>query len=702
MKKNLPFYLVAVLSLLLFSFLQVFDPQYLQETMESATYGWRLKLRNEFKEQHPDPDIVIVMIDDKSVRENGRWPWPRGVQAELVNKISAGKPKVIGIDLMYIEPEDRINDAKLAAAIKKAGNVVLATPFEDTEHAGTSSRPVTLWERLCSIGNYIVETIFRAVRTLFALKLELGHQQVTVPSLPDYVEESAFMTVRTVSEIDWKGNAVKSVKVTPPLAEFGKVATLGNVSIKPDMDGVLRREILYINYGTDCYPSFSLQIARIALKLPMQNLVLYGGAKVELGNRFIDTDLNGRSIINYRGGENTYKQISATDLLKGRVSSDTLKDKIILVGTSALATYDQKATPFSASFPGVEKNATVVDNILRNDFIRRSPYFVEQVVIIITSLLLIIFLPRLKAKWGVILSLALMGSYIIPCQIFISYFNIWLNASYPILNMSIISASGIILRWVSEEKYSRQIRAMFSSYVTERLVNEMIRNPEMAQLGGQKREVTVLFSDVVGFTTYSENHQPEEVVAILNEYLGAMTDIVLKWEGILDKFIGDAIVVFWGAPMKQEDHAERAVRCALEMQECLDQLRLKWEAEGKTPLSSGIGLNSGEAIVGNIGAQGKKMDYTVIGDHVNLGARVEGLTRRYGARVLMTEYTLKKLRPAIAAGQFRGVSILGRERVIVKGKDTPVGIFAVNPLAADAPTELVECDPEKVVRLTEK
>jgi adenylate cyclase len=269
-------------------------------------------------------------------------------------------------------------------------------------------------------------------------------------------------------------------------------------------------------------------------------------------------------------------------------------------------------------------------------------------------------------------------------------------------NMGTILLAQTINKLLFEETQSRQIRAMFSSYVTERLVDAMIHNPEMARLGGEKREITVLFSDVIGFTTYSENHQPEEVVAILNEYLGAMTDVVLKWDGILDKFIGDAIVVFWGAPMKQDDHAERAVRCALEMQQRLEQLRRKWEEEGRAPLSSGIGLNSGEAIVGNIGAEGKKMDYTVIGDHVNLGARVEGLTRRYDARVLMTEYTLEKLRPMIASGQFPGVSILGQERVIVKGKETPVGIFAVESLDPGAATVVVECDPEKVVRLTEK
>ena len=603
------------------------------------------------------------MVDEKSISEIGRWPWSRAVMADLVNKVSTGKPRVIGIDIMFTERENRENDDKLAAALKNAGNVVLATPFEV---ANSGEKPADL------------------------------------PPPPDFLEDAAFMTIRTVPGIKWKDLAIKSIKVTPPLPEFGKVTTLGQVSNLYDMDGVLRREILYVNYGDDCYPSFSLQIARIAAKLPMKDLILYGGSSVEFGGNIIRTDLSGRNIINYRGAENSYQQISASDLLSGRFSPDKLKDKIILIGTSAQGTFDQKVTPFSASFPGVEKNATVVDNILKNDFVRRSPYTVEIIVIIITTLLLVLSLPRLKAKSGVILSSALIASYIIPCSIALIYYNFWLNATYPILNMGFISAAGIIARWISEEKHSRQIRAMFSSYVTERLVNEMIRNPEMAQLGGQKREITVLFSDVVSFTVYSERHKPEEVVAILNEYLGAMTDVVLKWEGILDKFIGDAIVVFWGAPMKQDDHAERAVRCALEMQERLDQLRIKWEAEGRTPLSSGIGLNSGEAIVGNIGAEGKKMDYTVIGDHVNLGARVEGLTRRYDAKILITEYTLEKLRPGIAAGQFRGVSILGRERVIVKGKETPVGIFSITPLDLEAETVIVECDPDKIVKLTEK
>jgi len=323
-------------------------------------------------------------------------------------------------------------------------------------------------------------------------------------------------------------------------------------------------------------------------------------------------------------------------------------------------------------------------------------------IILVTSLLLAFFLPRLKAKPGVILGFGLMGAYFfLTCYLLVRH-NVWLNFVVPTANMGLIVGAGTIAKLFSEEKQAGQIKAMFSSYVTERLVNEMIKNPEMARLGGEKREITVLFSDVKGFTTYSENHRPEEVVAILNEYLGEMTRIILRWDGILDKFIGDAIVVFWGAPMKQDDHAERAIRCALEMQQRLSEMQAKWTQEGKDPISSGIGLNTGEAIVGNIGAEGMKMDYTVIGDHVNLGARVEGLTRRYDVPILVTEYTVDKLRPSITDGSLLGVAIKGVEKVIVKGKDIPVGIFAVSPLDRQALPSLVECDPDKVVRLTEK
>jgi adenylate cyclase len=665
MRRNLPFYLIACLSLAGATLTQCFDPPIIRDHLESKTYDLRLHLRNLLEKQPVSRAITIVAIDDRSIAEIGRWPWSRAVQARLVERIAADKPKVIGLDLLYSESEDRENDAKLASAIKKAGNVVQATAFS-IEKPG------------------------------------VGRRQGEAPEA-GVLWDSAFMEVKSVPGIDWKRWAVQSGKVNLPQEAIAKAAVLGHVTSLPDMDGVLRWDIMYLQYGDDCYPSFPLQVARVASGVAMQKTTLFGGSCIQMGARFIKTDLSGRVIINYRGPENSFRYLSAADLLKNRVAPGTLRDKIVLVGTSALATFDQKVTPLSSNFTGVEKNATVVQNILEHDFIAKSPGIVELLVIVVTGLFLIVCIPKLKARPAVALGFLLTGGYFsLACYLLIRH-NIWLNVVTPTASMVVIIIAGIVLRLFFEEKQSRQIRAMFSSYVTERLVNEMIRHPEMARLGGESREITVLFSDIQGFTTYSENHTPEQVVSILNEYLGAMTEIVMEGEGILDKFIGDAIVAFWGAPMKQEDHAERAVRCALGMQARLAELCRKWEAEGRAPLAAGIGLNTGVAIVGNIGAEGKKMDYTVIGDHVNLGARVEGLTRRYAAPILMTEYTLEKLRPGLIRGTLPGVAILGLERVIVKGKETPVGVYSVS-LQDDrqAATVVVECDPDQVVRLTEK
>lgn len=663
MRKNLPFYLLSLLSMFGFVLLQFYDPVFVRDHIESKTFDLRLHLRNLLEKQPTTENIAIVVIDEKSIAEIGRWPWSRSVQALLVDKIAAGKPKVIGIDIMYSEPETPQADRKLAAAIKRAGNVVQATAFITEESEVRKTDP---------------------------------------PAPPDYLWDAAFMEVKSVPGIEWKGWAIQPVKVNVPIEPVAKEATLGHVANVPDMDGVLRWDIMYVNYGDDCYPSLPLQVTRLATDIPAKDMILYGGSGIQLGKRYIRTDISGRVIINYRGKEKSFQHISAADLLSGAVSPDILKNRIVLLGTSALATFDQKVTPFSANFPGVEKNATVVHNILSNDFITKSPGFAELAVIILTASILIIFVPRLKATPGVLLGFSLMGAYFLFSCYLLIYRDLWLYLVTPTANMIVIVTAGTISKLFSEEKQSRQIRAMFSSYVTERLVSEMIKNPEMARLGGEKREVTVLFSDVKGFTTYSEKHKPEEVVAILNEYLGEMTRIILKWDGILDKFIGDAIVVFWGAPMKQEDHAERAVRCALEMQQRLSELKASWEAAGREAISSGIGINTGEAIVGNIGAEGQKMDYTVIGDHVNLGARVESLTRRYDTSILMTEFTVDKLRPSLYDGSFKGIEIIGIERVIVKGKDNPVGIYSLAAADNANPLLLVECDPDKIVKLTEK
>jgi adenylate cyclase len=216
-----------------------------------------------------------------------------------------------------------------------------------------------------------------------------------------------------------------------------------------------------------------------------------------------------------------------------------------------------------------------------------------------------------------------------------------------------------------EERRARDIRKMFSSYVSKRIVDELIRDPSKAKLGGDRKEITVLFSDIRGFTAFSEKHQPEEVVSLLNEYLGAMTNIVFEYEGTLDKFVGDAIMALWGAPVGQPDHAERAVRCALTMIEKLQDLQKKWIAEGRHAIDIGIGINTGDMVVGNMGAEGKKMDYTVIGDNVNLGARLEGLTRQYNNHIIISEFTYSKVKDIVEVNELGSVTVKGKQKPVV-------------------------------------
>jgi adenylate cyclase len=421
-----------------------------------------------------------------------------------------------------------------------------------------------------------------------------------------------------------------------------------------------------------------------------------------MGGTFLPSDVFGRLHINYYGKEGTINHVSAADLLSDRISADKFRDKIVLIGTSAIATYDLKVTPFSANMPGVEKNATVVANIINGDFIIKSQHYFDLAIVILSGIAALL-LGRTRKAIRFIMSYVFLITFILFAnQAAFSFLNTRVNLLYPLLT---IFSTGIFIvsyRYFIEERRARDIRKMFSSYVTERVVNELIENPEMAKLGGARIEVTVLFSDIRGFTNFSEKYEPEEVVAILNEYLSIMTDIVFRWEGTLDKFIGDAIVAFWGAPMKQENHAELAVRCALDMNSRLKELQKKWESEGRTPLSMGIGINSGEVIVGNIGAEGKKMDYTVIGDHVNIGSRVESLTRQFNADIMMTEMVLQRITVPVESNIIGHVSINGVGKVLLKGREKQIRVYRIESLYDSTKSMITESEEYAAFRMEDK
>lgn len=641
MRNRLPFYLIVLISTLFFVILHLFDPAIVREQIESKTYDLRLRLRNLLRHQPPRGDIIIVSVDEKSIQEIGRWPWKRDVMAGLIKNISRDRPRVIGVDIILSEREDRESDERLEMAIKEAGNVVLAMAFVVPEGNKTA---------------------------------------VTVQDVPDFLWDSAFMEVRSVKGIKWRHWAIKAESVIPPVAEFSKASSLGHVYTYPDMDGAIRWEVMYLSYGDDCYPSFPLQVARVALGMGMKDIVLYGASGIGFGKTFIPTDLSGRVIINYRGREHSFDYISASDVIKSKIGAGTFKDRIVLIGTSALGTYDQKVTPFSANMPGVEKNANVVENIIHNSFVRKCPWVIEFVITLLTGISFGVVLPRLKSIAGAALAIGFISLYTLAGCYLLIFKGLWINLVYPVSNMYVIFVAQTVARFFLEERRAREIRRMFSSYVSPKIVDELVSHPEKARLGGERKTVTVLFSDLIGFTSLSERLAPEEVVSMLNEYLREMVDIIFRWDGTLDKFVGDEIVAFWGAPIEQEDHAELAVKCAINMSDRLDEMQERWRREGRVILDCGIGINTGEALIGNIGAQGKKMDYTVIGDHVNLAARVEKLTRQYGSRILITENTLKAIEPAIKKGSVGHLELKEVACVQVKGREEEIRLFGLRGL----------------------
>lgn len=649
--------LASLVFTLLAGILSAVNPSVIDGYLETLLVDYRFKIRNVLFQPAATDQVLVVAVDEPSLSEHGRWPWSRRLQAELVSKVLAGEPRVVAVDIFYPEEENPEADRALA-------------------HIFKSNRD----------------------RVVVALGFEVQEGRTAEEGIPEPLYEDALQKIENVSHL----RAVEAWHVLMPPGPIGNSARYGHVYSLPDRDGRLRWEVLYLRMGDELFPSLSLQAARIALAVPLEKVSVVGGVGVRIGDRRVPTDEFGRLFVNHYGPEGAIPYVSAADVLSGRVPAERFRNQVVWIGTSAIATYDLKSTPFSANLPGVEKNATVTANILEGRTAARAPLAMDLLVIAGVGFLVTALGVKVRAARTLAVLSGVGLVLVVSNVLFFSFARLCLNLFYP---LSMVAIQGLFLvsyRYFVEERRAREVKRIFSSYVTERVVNELIRNPEMTRLGGERREVTVLFSDVRGFTTFSEAHEPEEVVATLNELLGAMTEVIFRWEGTLDKFVGDEIVAFWGAPLVQENHAELAVRCALQMTERMAEVREKWVSEGRTPLDIGIGLNTGEVLVGNIGAEGKKMEYTVIGDHVNLGARVESLTRLYNVPIVLTEYTFEKIRPLLDSRRFGHVRVDGLERVVVKGKEKPVGIYALKSLPAGTPSVVTACNPDKIVRLDEK
>jgi adenylate cyclase len=625
-------------------------------TVELKTYDWRL-----IRTANPAAarkDIALVEIDEYSLRNlqpnAGRWPWPRLVHANLIEYLNRGKPAMIVYDINFAEPDDRTfkfggeamsgeeSDRALVSAIRKAGNVLLlADATFEGDHTGSNSWPDQGF-RLTAPG--ITER-----RTLF-----------------------------------------------PPAEVFAKVAPgLGHNLFILDADGPMRHIVPFVRTGDRAMPLLGLAAAlRIAGIRPGD--IQLNGDILRLGDRLMPLewrDVNTPdgtvrylwSPINFRGPalladlkSRPYQSHSFFDLLyseeqlladqKPNIDPAIFRDKIVFVGMGASGLFDAFETPFAGGkMPGIQIHAAVADDFLSSRFMRPESIRVRIVLIIALALVMGVVSTLLPAWWAAgVFVVTIAGFVMVATRLFAG--GTWVNITQPGLASSIALFGGVGYQYFFEGREKRKMKRLFGQFVSKDVYEQLVANPELARLGGQRRQMTVLFSDIRGFTTVSELGQPEEIVAILNEYFTSMVEIVFAHKGTLDKFVGDMVMALFGAPLEDPHHAQHAVDAALAMSRELNRLNEKWRNEGRPVLDIGIGISTGPMIAGNIGSEAI-MSYTVIGDAVNLGSRLESLNKQYGTRIIISEATREALPDRYA---FRSLG-----EVVVKGKTKPVTIYEV-------------------------
>jgi adenylate cyclase len=655
-KKGTNHWIALVISLTLFVlFSLIYEKTQLFDGLENTAIDHRYYLRdpNELSEKiqegvrrekinpRVNTDIIIVAIDNDTITELDAqgitWPIPWKIHSTVTDYLASGKPNSIVFDVMFLD--NKPGESELAEAFRRAGNVIVDYPFEKKE---LTSRHRDYQERMAIL------------------------RQNSLPAHP------------SDRESEWV------LDVVPPTAVISSaVKGAGFANINPDMDGKNRMMPLYIKYQGRYYPSIDLQIVLSYYGITLNDVEIIPGRHVKLrnvnqaklkkpskdGSVTIPIDTRGFMDINFAGGHGSFSNYSYFYFNRdgAEPENSSFKDKIMLIAaySSTGIAEDIHKSPYGDFF-GIEHHANAVNTIINQDFIYKLSSLWNIMIFFVVSLILGILIPRMSIIAGTVFTFLLsLGYMIFAFYLFDSRSVIYVFYT-PIIQIALNFTLIAVYRQLTEQKEKRFIRQTFSKFVSKAVVDELLRNPEKLKLGGEKKILSVLFSDIRGFTSISEAMPPEKMVEHLNEYLQAMTNIVYQFDGTLDKYVGDEIMAFWGAPIPQEDHALRACRGALEMIASLDQLNREWEARGKTRLDIGIGVNTGEMIVGNMGST-SRMDYTLMGDMVNLGARLEGTNKVYGTKIIISEFTYEHVKDRIIAREL--------DLIRVKGKAHPVKIY---------------------------
>lgn len=615
-----------------------------------------------------DDRIVIVDIDEKSLAEIGRWPWPRNRLAELVEELQESqKTALLGFDVVFAEADE-------SSGLKRLKQLAQA---ELKDQPGFSEKLNQLQASLDYDAVFAKAIEKRPVVMGYYFTSDRDGRVNGV--LPAPVMGRDALGGRPIKFTSWNGYGanIELLAKAAPLGGFFNSITEG--------DGVVRSIPLLAEYKGQYYESLALAMFRMLAGLPkvepgfppekfltrnyqgLESILLKQGGKTLA----IPVDDRVATLVPFRGNGGadggSFRYISAADVLSKRLAPGALKDKIVLVGTTAPGLLDLRVTPVGETYPGVETHANVISGFLDGKIFVKPDYAVgfEIVILLFSGLTLAFALPLLSASRAVVVSLAVIGA--------IAGLNFWLYSGYglvlPLASALVMGLTAFALNmsygYFVESRSKRELANLFGTYVPPELVDEMVKDPDSYNMKATTKELTVMFCDMRGFTKMSETMEPTQLQALLNSVFSRLTDLIRGNRGTIDKYMGDCVMAFWGAPVDTPEHATLAVKTALEMSNVVRKINEEHKTKGLPEIGIGIGLNTGTMCVGDMGSDIRR-SYTVIGDAVNLGSRLEGLSKTYGVDIVVSESTRK------LANDFAWQEL---DKVRVKGKDQAVAIF---------------------------
>jgi adenylate cyclase len=673
---------LLVLSAFLIHAAEVFNIRIISQ-LDAIIYDARLRLT---MPATLDERIVILDIDEKSLGKLGRWPWSRDKMAGLVDKLFGEYGIVmLGFDVVFAEPD-------VSSGIRSLESLAKDGALKDNDAFKSEV------DKLKPSLDYDA----RFARSLAGKPVVLGYYLSSEDNaekngaLPTPVMPGGTFKGRVIDWYQWKGHGGN-------LPSFQKAAlSAGLFNPLVDLDGVVRRVPMLSEYDGQYYESLALAMFRALLGSPnlepgypperflsknyqgLEWLEMKANAGGQQRSFRVPVDKAVSSLVPYRGRGgpkgNSFRYISLSDVAEGKIEQSQLKGKIALWGTTAPGLLDLRSTPVGEAYPGVEIHANLLAGMLSQNFKEKPPYTIGAEVMLLTigGLVLALLLPFLSPVRATIVTVAGMAAIVLLNYLVYTQANMVLPLAGSLLMTATLFTLNMAYGYFVESRSKREFTALFGQYVPPELVDEMARDPSKYSMEPKAAELTILFSDVRGFTTISESLSPGDLAAYINDYLTGMSAVISKNRGTLDKYIGDAVMAFWGAPVPDAEHARQGVITALEMQSVAAQLNEKFRAKGWPTLKIGIGVNSGNVRVGDMGSKVRKA-YTVMGDPVNLASRLEGRTKEYGVGILVGEGTEKVVKDVV----FKEL-----DRIRVKGKNEPVAIYEPLCLESEADKKL--------------